>query len=332
MRWISPLLLFALLFSAGCSKSANNAPGDEKLREGMVKEKPVAGKVDRAGVGRDKAEENEKLKGNGFVAFNQDQDGGKGIPPEKKAKEKPRKIRYTAELRLIVEDFDKATSALDDAKAEAKGEYARVEVTGSATTVRSGTWRVRVPVDSLHTFRKAVAKIGDVDVDTLDSEDMTAQFYDLQADIENRKVARETLRDLLKETGKKEMKHYLEVWDKLEAVSNEINRKEGQLRLWADLTDLTTVTVTMREKQKFDAPKKVEDKEIPTFGMRADKTWNDSWDNFIGFCELVAIVAIAVTPWLPIPLVFLTGIWLLGRRLSRAAPAPVVEAAEGKKT
>ncbi len=138
----------------------------------------------------------------------------------------------------------------------------------------------------------------------------------------------------MKETGKKEMKHYLEVWDKLESVSGEINRKEGQLKLWEDLTDLTTITVNLREKQKYIAVKPPDPAEVPTFGMRASKTWGDSWDAFIAFLELVAIVAIAVTPWLPIPLIFFTGVWLIARRFLRSKPEQVivlVESAEAKK-
>ena len=63
---------------------------------------------------------------------------------------------------------------------------------------------------------------------------------------------------------------------------------------------------------------------MPTFGMRASRSWSDSWDTFIGFCQGVVIVAIAVTPWLPIPLVFVLFAWLFARLALRAKPAPVV--------
>ncbi|HZZ82424.1 MAG TPA: DUF4349 domain-containing protein [Gemmataceae bacterium] len=314
MRSIILLFLLGLCCSAGCSTSNRKAaPAGRKDLE--VASAEAVGKKGEAVNKLDQPPEK------------------KDAPAEEKgnlANAKPRKIRYTATLNLIVEDLDKATDALDEARKEAKGEYARVEVNTSADSVRVGMWRVRVPVDNLHSFRKAVAKLGEVTTNTLETEDMTAQYYDLAADIDNRKSAREALRELLKETGKKEMKHYLEVWDKLEQVSNEINRKEGQLKLWADLTELTTVTVTLREKQKYIAAKPPEPTETPTFGMRAGKTWSESWDALLEFGEGVALVAIAVTPWLPVILVVGLVGWFVGRRVVRAAVA-VAGATEGKK-
>jgi Domain of unknown function (DUF4349) len=324
MRRIMPILLISLICFVGCSTSRKSAPLKDAGNKGEPEFAMEAPKVDIARPEADQVQ----------VAAGQiGQPPEKKLPADDKAKakgEKPRKIRYTANLNLIVDDLDKSAESLDEARKEAKGEYAKVEINTSPQTVRTGMWRVRVPVDSLHTFRKAVAKLGEVTSNTIDTDDMTAQYYDLMADIENRKAAREALRDLLKETGKKEMKHYLEVWDKLESVSNEINRKEGQLKLWADLTDLTTVTVTLREKQKYIVDKGPEPAEVPTFGMRAGKTWSESWEALLAFGEALAIVAIAVTPWLPLILVVGVTGWLIVRRVVRATVA-VMAAAEAKK-
>src|SRR5205807_2382150 len=149
--------------------------------------------------------------------------------------EPQRKIRYTADLRLIVENFSKAEKELEAAIEDAKGRLANSEFNSAANAVRSGTWRVRVPVENLASFRKAIAKIGDVELDKLDSEDLTERYYDLEAHIKNRNAEREALRDLLQEVGKKEIKYYLEIKRELDSVTDDINRKEGQLRLWANL-------------------------------------------------------------------------------------------------
>jgi hypothetical protein len=243
---------------------------------------------------------------------------------QKKPKAEPqRKIRYTADLRLIVEDFSKAEKELETAIEDAKGRLANSEFNSAANAVRTGTWRVRVPVENLASFRAAVAKIGEVERNSLDSEDLTDRYYDLEAHIKNRSAEREALRDLLKEVGKKEIKHYLEIKRELDSVTDDINRKEGQLRLWANLTDLTTCTVHLREKQKYLAAKPPEVAETPTFGMRMGKTWGESWESFLGFCQGLVLVVIAVVPWLPILGAFVGGIWLLGRRVVRARSAPI---------
>jgi hypothetical protein len=325
MRWILPLCFLVVPVCFGCStqrkEDAPRAAGRGDMTIDMFKAKAanVEGFVQQKDQGPNQAAQPPK-----------------GVEPEVK-KEKPRKIRYSADMKLIVKNLDEAEEALDAARKEAKGEYEKAEVNSSANIVRTGMWRVRVPVENLHSFRKAVKelgkKLGDIERDTIESEDLTAKYYDLDAHLTNRKAEQLATREFLVEIGKKDPR-YLEVKRELDAISDDINRKEGQLKLWANLTDLTTFTIHMSEKQPYLAAPKIEPTEVPTFGLRASTTWNTSWDAFVGFLQWVAIIAIAVTPWLPIPLIFCTGVWLIARRLFRTKPEQVivlVEAAEAKK-
>ena len=59
-------------------------------------------------------------------------------------------------MKLVVEKLDEAEEALDAARKEAQGEYEKAEVNSSSNVVRTGMWRVRVPVENLNAFRKAV--------------------------------------------------------------------------------------------------------------------------------------------------------------------------------
>ncbi len=322
MRWILPFCLLVLPICFGCTQAARKeTPGakigyDAARGVAMPKEKTANAEEFVAQQDKGPNPPNQPVKGE----------------PEAK-KEKPRRIRYSADMKLIVKNLDEAEEALDAARKEAKGEYEKAEVNSSPDTVRTGMWRVRVPVENLHSFRKAVKKLGEVERDTIESEDMTAKYYDLDAHLTNRKAEQKATREFLIEIGKKDPR-YLEVKRELDAISDDINRKEGQLKLWANLTDLTTFTINMREKQPYIAAPKVEQKEIPTFDMRASNTWHTSWDAFVAFLEWVALVAIAVTPWLPIPLIFGTCVWLIARRVFRTKPEQVivlVEAAEAKK-
>lgn len=299
MRWITPLALLPIFVIAGGCSNKPAMPRKENVElaghQAPAAHKPAGSNADN-NAGGDVADEQ----------------------PEKKGKAaQPRKIRYTADMRLIVEDFTKSEEALDAAIKDAKADLANSEINSSANTVKSGTWRIRVPVENFHAFRKAVLKIGDVEKNTVDSEDMTDKYYDLEAHIKNRMAAREAMRDLLKETGKRDMEQYLKVYDKLELINDEINRKEGQLRLWANLTDLTTITVQMREKQKYLAEKGPEPVEAPTFSTRAGYTWSESWGLFAAFWQWVVIVIIALTPWVAIPLVVLILGGVVARRFWR---------------
>ena len=235
--------------------------------------------------------------------------------------DKPRKIRYTADLQVIVEEFASALKNMYTAIREVNGLKAHEEVNSSANTVRTAVLRIRVPEEKLEEFREAVAKLGEVAVNKLDSEDITAQYYDLQAHIENRKAARNAWRAKLDKLGDRDTDQIIKVSDKLDQLTDEINRKEGQLNLWKELTDLTTVTVTLREKQPYVPVKGPELVEVPSFGTRASKTFTDSWEALVKFGEVLALVAIALAPWLPLVLVAVLGIWVIVRLTKSRRPS-----------
>jgi hypothetical protein len=268
-----------------------------------------------------------------FVAFqnaaDQDPVGG----GQKKAQaEPPRKIKYTSDVKMIVEDFAKAHEELKAALKESHAIVAHSEINSSPNTIRNGFWRIRVPVEQFDKFREALVKLGDEEKNTVDSEDMTSQYYDLEAHVKNRQAEREAIRKLLEKVGEHDIKQVLEVKRELNAITDDINRKEGQLRLWANLTDLTTINLTLREKQKYVTAPTPTIAETPTFGMRADKTWSDSWESFLGFCQAIALFVIAMTPWLPVILMIGLGVWLVGRRVARPWQTPVASAASSPPT
>lgn len=314
MRIFSVLLL-AIFTVVGCKDASKSSVREAAARIGGRADMPKTEAM--KGLAEKDARAPEP---GGFVALEQPEAPKQG--GEKKPKvEQPRKIKYSSEMRLIVEQFSTAEDAIKVAVKDAKGFIAQAEANNSPGTPRMGHWRVRVPVEHFESFRDTIKKLGDVERNTVDSEDITAQYYDLDAHIKNRLVERDTIRDLLKEIGKKELKYYLEVKRELDSITDDINRKQGQLRLWENLTDLTTVNVYIREKQKFIAEEKAKEKEVPTFGGRAGKAWSDSWESVVGFVENVAILAILLTPWLPIPLGLALLLWLSMRFLSGPAKA-----------
>ncbi len=98
MRSVGTLLLLGLLITSGCAR--DSAPGVKVARpmdtakKGQAAEAPRAGEHDGPG---------------GQVAHLDEQQPPKGGGAEKEPKaDQPRKIKYTADMRVIVEDFDKS--------------------------------------------------------------------------------------------------------------------------------------------------------------------------------------------------------------------------------
>src|SRR5262249_50226534 len=237
-----------------------------------------------------------------------------------------RKIIYTADLSLIVDDLSQAEEALLALVNKHKGLVAQSSITGSSGSPRQGRWRLRIPVEKLGDFRRAVVKLGVPETNTLNSEDVTGRYYDLEASIKTYKASEETLRKLMdKAVGKVE--DLLAVEKELAARREKIEQLQGELNRLTNLTALTTVNVTFREIKNYVPP------QAPTFGNRVGSTFADSVEALGDFGRWLVLFGAALLPWLPLLAVILVPAWIAIRRRRKQArtspPAPpnVLEAA-----
>jgi hypothetical protein len=235
-----------------------------------------------------------------------------------------RKIKYTADLTVIVEDLDKAQKELDKRIAAIPKAYvAQSEINPSPGTRRHGFWKVRVPVERFKAFCEVVANLGEVKVNKSDSEDLTEEFYDLQARIKNQQAEEQSLRNLLVKTTK--MEDHLVVRRALKELRVEIDRYQTRVKLIANLTDLTTVNVTLEEKQKYVPGKGPEASETPTLGMRISKTFEDSVEALSSFGQWLLLIIVGMAPWLPVLAVIVLPTWWFIRRSTHSVEAlPVI--------
>jgi hypothetical protein len=219
----------------------------------------------------------------------------------------PRKIIYNAEVKMVVDDLPTAEDSLKQLLKKHDGFIAQSELSGSTGARRSGHWRLRVPVDSFDEFMTELTKLGVPEVNKTDSQDVTDQFYDLEARIKNRKSEEESLRKLLEQTTGK-MEDILTVRRELNQVRADIDQKEGQLRRLANLSSLTTVNVTLQEIKDYVPP------QAPTFGSNIASTFAGSVEVLESFGKGLVLFVVAVSPWLPLLLLLIVPGWVLLRR------------------
>ncbi|HEV3122265.1 MAG TPA: DUF4349 domain-containing protein [Isosphaeraceae bacterium] len=225
-----------------------------------------------------------------------------------------RKIIYNADIDLVVEDFAKGEAALMRLMEETKGYLASADVTGSPGRQRFGTWKVRVPIERFQGFVDGVIKLGELQHRQTTSQDVTEEYYDLDARIKNKKVEEARLLKHLEEsTGK--LKEILDVEREISRVREEIERQEGRLRLLENLTALTTVTIVLHEREGYVPP------EAPSFGTLIGRTFSESVDYLVDLGKAVVLVAVAVVPWLPVLALVGLLLWLLVRRARRRLAA-----------
>lgn len=249
-------------------------------------------------------------------------------PPAAKFK---RKIKYSAEIRLIVDDFAKSEAELERLVVANDGFIAFADVSTIPGQPRFGRWTARVPVAKFDEFRRAVAAIGDVERNNIKADDVTAQFYDLENHIKNQKAHEEALRELLKKTTDK-MENLLAVRRELASVRDAIERSEGQLRVLANLTELTTVAVSIQERLKFVPETAPERAEKVGFGARVSRSFTESWRGLVEFAEDLAVVGAGLAPWLPPVAVVGVVFVVVARRIRRRWKSPPPAAARMQAT
>ena len=304
MRSLALLSVLGLVFGIGCG-SGGSAP--------MESAKPSAGAKDAA-----RGNAKDKMAGAALKAAPNQAADGQGGGEKAQAAEVPRKIIYTADIELVVEKFEDTERRIGELVKESKGYISSSDVSGSPGSRRHGQWTVRIPAERFDAFRDALAGLGELHRNHLDSRDVTEEFYDLQANIKNKQVEEERLIKHLKDsTGN--LKDILAVETELTRVRGEIERQQGRLNYLARLTALTTVTIAVQERKDYVAPTS------PTFGTSVGRTFEGSVGALLELGKGIVILIVALVPWVPVIALVVIPPWLLIRRRLRRGFAPILE-------
>jgi Domain of unknown function (DUF4349) len=219
----------------------------------------------------------------------------------------PRKIIYTADVTLVVENLTTVQPKLVQLVKTYKGYVAGTEVGGSAGSARQGRWKVRIPVDGYEAFMADVSKLGELQTIHTDSQDVTEEYYDVAARLSNKQVEeRRLLRHLEKSTAK--LSDILSVERELSRVRGEIEQLQGRLRVLANLSALTTVTITISEVKEYIAPKPT------TFGAQISRSFHGSLMALRDVGKGLVLTVVALAPWLIVLALLAVPITWLTRR------------------
>ncbi|MFA6432051.1 MAG: DUF4349 domain-containing protein [Candidatus Margulisiibacteriota bacterium] len=158
-----------------------------------------------------------------------------------------RKIIYSSNLKLKVKDVSKTIEEIKALTKKNKGYIGSSSIEKDANETKSGQIIVRVPPEKLEDAIALIKKMGDVVEDSMTGEDITKDYYDLQARAVNSQKF-ETRLLLLLETKTTKVKDMLEVEKELARVRSEIESFQGQIRYYNNLVGMATITVDLYEE------------------------------------------------------------------------------------
>ncbi len=231
------------------------------------------------------------------------------IPANAEVPKEGRRIVYRAEVEIIVERFDPLPDQIAAMVKKFGGFVSASNLVGSPGSRRTGRWVIRIPVDQFQSVLAAIRQMGEVRSINCTSDDVTAEYFDVESRIRNKKQEEDRLLKLLAEaTGK--LEEVLAVEKELSRVRGEIEQAQGRLRVMKDLTELTTVTITATEIKNY-VPE-----QTPTFRTRIRRAWSASIANCFSFLQAASICAVASVPWLGVLLVVIF-VFIGIRRLRR---------------
>ena len=102
---------------------------------------------------------------------------------------------------------------------------------------------IKIPPKHFMTVLDEIKAIGDIESKSISEEDVTEEYYDIQARLRNKRKVRERLFDLLRKAYR--VKEVLEVEREIERVGEEIERLEGRLRYLDSKTDYARIHITL---------------------------------------------------------------------------------------
>lgn len=155
-------------------------------------------------------------------------------------------IIKNASLAFEVASYDIALAQIQKIAEQSRGFVTASTAYLRDDNVKSGNVTLRVPAEQFEAALLELKKLAHkIENESLSGNDITEEFYDLTARLENKKRAEARYQDILKSA--KTVKDILEVERALTDVREEIERLEGRKRYLSDQAAMSTITINLHE-------------------------------------------------------------------------------------
>lgn len=235
---------------------------------------------------------------------------------EEEKQELGTKIIYRGEVTLETEDAITAKNKIEASVKAVNGYVTESRVEGKKNSERSASLTVRIPSTKFDELIQDVSAFGEPISVSRSSEDVTMEYYDVEARLKSKKIQEQRLQDLLKSsTGK--LTEILAVEKELLRIREDIESVEGRLRYLKNQVDYSTVSFSIREV-KYSSPEG-----NPGFVTNAKRAFNNSLARLSMRANGFAIWCIAISPYLLILGLIIALVWISSARRKKKFQAEI---------
>jgi glycine cleavage system regulatory protein len=158
-----------------------------------------------------------------------------------------RKIIRNGEMSFEVDSFDSAFLQITKIAGEEGGFVATTDSEKLANGKVRGVVTVRVPPERLDTLVLKLRGLGELKSSKIAAQDITKQYTDLESQLKAARAMEERLLNVIK-TGKGTIKELVEAEKQLGVYREKIEHIEGEVRYYNNLVSLSTLNVTLTER------------------------------------------------------------------------------------
>jgi hypothetical protein len=157
-----------------------------------------------------------------------------------------KKIIKNGSIELKVDSAEKVSGEITEIAKRLGGDIFSSNSHRQANGNLRGNLVVKVPVDKFDQGMIMIKESGEqVIFESINGDDVTSEYIDLEARLNNKKAEEETFKKLLNRTG--DLSDTLSVTRELTRVRSEIDSLEGQLKYMTSQTVMSTINVTLTE-------------------------------------------------------------------------------------
>ena len=231
------------------------------------------------------------------------------------------KIIYSASATVETTDFDDTIAKLEALIASYGGFIESSSISGNNyyhsshgyASSRSADYRIRIPSRDFATLMNSLSELGNVPYSNTYTENITSQYYDVQARLEAYRTEEKSLLDMMEKADN--VKDLLEIQEYLSDVRYRIESLQSTLTNWDRQVSYSSISLSVEEVQVYTPESKL------TFGQQLGLALSRGLRSIGEFFRDLLLWLLEALPTLIILAAFVVLVVFIVRRVRRGVKA-----------